>query len=32
MFLVSKGIDLSSEQQTKTRTALEFYAGRAKTG
>ena len=28
-FLTSKGIDLSGEQQTKTRTALEFYAGLA---
>jgi hypothetical protein len=25
-FLASKGIDLDSEQQTKTRTALEFFA------
>jgi hypothetical protein len=26
-FLSSRGIDLSGEQQTKTRTALEFFAG-----
>ncbi len=25
-FLTSKGVDLDSEQQTKTRTALEFFA------
>jgi hypothetical protein len=25
-FLASKGVDLAGEQQTKTRTALEFYA------
>ncbi len=25
-FLASKGVDLSGEQQTKTRTALEFFA------
>jgi hypothetical protein len=25
-FLVSKGVDLESEQQTKTRTALEYFA------
>jgi hypothetical protein len=25
-FLASKGVDLDSEQQTKTRTALEFFA------
>ena len=25
-FLASRGIDLTSEQQTKTRTALEFFA------
>jgi hypothetical protein len=26
-FLSSRGIDLASDQQTKTRTALEFFAG-----
>jgi hypothetical protein len=26
-FLTGRGIDLSGEQQTKTRTALEFFAG-----
>src|SRR5262245_40105035 len=26
-FLVERGVDLSGEQQTKTRTALEFFAG-----
>ena len=26
-FLASRGIDLAGEQQTKTRTALEFFAG-----
>jgi hypothetical protein len=26
-FLTEKGIDLMSEQQTKTRRALEFFAG-----
>jgi hypothetical protein len=25
-FLASRGIDLSSEQQTKTRSALEFFS------
>ena len=25
-FLTGKGIDLSGEQQTKTKTALEFYS------
>ena len=25
-FLASKGVDLDAEQQTKTRTALEFFA------
>ena len=25
-FLASKGVDLDSEQQTKTRTALEFFS------
>jgi hypothetical protein len=29
-FLSSKGIDLSGEQQTKTRTALDFFAGQLK--
>jgi hypothetical protein len=28
-FLASKGVDLSGEQQTKTKTALEFFAKRA---
>ena len=27
-YLVERGIDLDGEQQTKTKTALEFYAGR----
>jgi hypothetical protein len=26
-FLLSKGVDLSGEQQTKTKTALEFFSG-----
>jgi hypothetical protein len=25
-FLTSKGVDLDTEQQTKTRTALEFFS------
>ena len=29
-FLVKRGVDLCGEQQTKTRTALEFFAGEAK--
>jgi hypothetical protein len=29
-FLVSKGVDLSGEQQTKTKTALEFFSGAKK--
>ncbi len=29
-FLTSRGVDLSGEQKTKTRTALEFFAGEAK--
>jgi hypothetical protein len=29
--LLSKGVDLSSEQQTKTKTALEFFSGAAQT-
>jgi hypothetical protein len=29
-FLLSKGVDLSGEQQTKTKTALEFFADVAK--
>src|SRR4051794_824664 len=29
-FLTSHGVDLSAEQKTKTRTALEFFAGHAK--
>jgi hypothetical protein len=29
-FLQTKGIDLSGEQQTKTKTALEFFAGEGK--
>jgi len=28
-FLVGKGLDLSGEQQTKTRTALEFFSAQA---
>jgi hypothetical protein len=28
-FLVGRGVDLTGEQQTKTRTALEFFAGEA---
>jgi len=31
-YLSSRGIDLSSEQQTKTRTALEFFAQQTKNG
>jgi hypothetical protein len=26
-FLSSHGVDLTGEQQTKTKTALEFFAG-----
>jgi hypothetical protein len=26
-FLADRGVDLSAEQQTKTRKALEFFAG-----
>ena len=29
-FLEKRGVDLTGEQQTKTKTALEFFAGRAK--
>jgi hypothetical protein len=29
-FLTSRGVDLSAEQKTKTRTALEFFAGEMK--
>ena len=29
-FLALKGVDLSGEQQTKTRYALDFFAGEAK--
>ena len=29
-FLDSHGIDLTGEQTTKTRTALEYFAGRAR--
>ena len=29
-YLVSHGVDLGGEQQTKTKTALEFYAGQLK--
>lgn len=29
-FLTSRGVTLAGEQQTKTRTALEFFAGRLK--
>jgi hypothetical protein len=31
-FLSSRGVDLGSPQQTKTRTALEFFAGKGKSG
>jgi len=31
-FLTSRGVDLSAEQKTKTRTALEFFADQAKQG
>ena len=31
-FLVGRGIDVSGEQQTKTRKALEFFAGGLKAG
>jgi hypothetical protein len=27
VYLGERGVDLSGEQQTKTRTALEFFAG-----
>jgi hypothetical protein len=30
-FLLSKGVDLSGEQQTKTKTALEFFSGAKQT-
>jgi hypothetical protein len=30
-FLLSKGVDLTSEQQTKTKTALEFFSGAPQT-
>src|SRR5262249_2213629 len=29
-FLTGRGVDLSGEQQTKTRTALEYFAAQAK--
>ena len=32
MFLTSKGISLSGEQQTKTKTALEFFAAELRGG
>ena len=32
VYLSERGIDLSGEQQTKTRTALEFFAGELTTG
>jgi hypothetical protein len=32
VYLAEHGIDLSSEQQTKTRTALEFFAGELSAG
>ena len=28
-FLAARGVDLSGEQQTKTRTALEFFSASA---
>jgi hypothetical protein len=31
-FLATRGIDVGGEQQTKTRTALEFFAGEAARG
>jgi hypothetical protein len=31
-FLSSRGVDLSGKQQTKTRTALKFFAQRAGQG
>ena len=31
-FLGSRGIDLSGEQQTKTKKALEYFAGALKNG
>ena len=31
-FLTSHGVDLGAEQQTKTRTALEFFAGELRAG
>jgi hypothetical protein len=30
-YLAARGVELGGEQQTKTRTALEFFAGRLKT-
>jgi hypothetical protein len=30
-FLLGKGVDLTSEQQTKTKTALEFFSGATQT-
>ena len=32
VYLSEHGIDLSGEQQTKTRTALEFFSGELSTG
>jgi len=31
-FLAKRGVDLSGEQQTKTRTALEFFANQSQRG
>jgi hypothetical protein len=31
-FLESRGVDLSGEQQTKTKTALEFFSETARAG
>jgi hypothetical protein len=31
LFLTKRGVDLSGEQQTKTRTALEFFTQRQET-
>ncbi len=31
-FLAKKGVDLSGEQQTKTKTALEFFANELSAG
>jgi hypothetical protein len=32
LFLTKRGVDLSGEQRTKTRTALEFFTQRQEAG